>query len=66
MMRVGGQGYRAGTLNIVFFFEDFKIYSVLWPLSVSVFVHNGRSKTVAAAEMLEFKKITTFKEKHNI
>ena len=46
------------------FFEDFKIYSGLWPLSVSlrvsVCVHNGRSNTSAAAELAEFRKITTF------
>ena len=55
-------------------FEDFKIYSGLWPLLVSLgvsvctvaevdnlTVHNGRSNTSAkAAELAEFRKITTF------
>ena len=52
------------SLNIVFFFQDCQIYSGLWPLSVShslsVCVHNGMSNTSAAAELAEFRKITTF------
>ena len=50
-----------GVNNILCFFEDFKIYPGLWPISVSVSVHNGRSNTNAAeAELAEFRKITTF------
>ena len=45
-------------------YEDFKIYSGLWPLSVSpsvsVCVHNGRENTSPTAELAEFRKITTF------
>ena len=44
-------------------FEYSKIYSGLWPLSVSptvsVCVHNGSSNTSTAAELAEFRKITT-------
>ena len=48
------------SLNIVFC-EIFKIYSGLWPLSVSVSVHNGRSNNSAgAADIPEIRKITTF------
>ena len=38
-----------------------------FPFRVSVCVHNGRSNTsAAAAKLAEFRKITTFMEKHNI
>ena len=54
-----------------YYFEDFEIYSGLWPLWVSPWcqcvlcVHNGGSNTSIAAELAEFRKITTYKEKHN-
>ena len=49
---------------LCFFFEDFE--DIFWTLasrgfpSESVSVHNGRSNTSAAAELAEFRKITTF------
>ena len=53
---------------LCFFFEDFE--DIFWTLasrgfpSESVSVHNGRSNTsAAAAELAEFRKITTFKGK---
>ena len=51
-------------IKLLCFFKDFKIFSVLWPLSVSprclYTTHNGRSNTGAAAELAEFRKSTTF------
>ena len=47
------------------FSKVFKIYSALWPLSVSLgvmCVHNGRSNISAAAELSEFRKISTLNE----
>ena len=51
------------SLNIVFF-EGFKIYSGLWPLSVfprcqCVYTMAGQIPALAA-ELAEFRKITTF------
>ena len=46
------------------FFEDFKIYSGLCALSVSPrCFYNGKSNTSAAAELAEFREITTFEGK---
>ena len=59
-LRIIGQSTYWVFIKYCVFFEDFKIYSGLWPLSVSVSVHNGRSNTSAAAELAEFRKITTF------
>ena len=46
------------------FFENFKIYSGLWPFSVCVHftlgAPDGRSNTSAAAGLAEFRRITTF------
>ena len=50
-------------LNIVFFRRFWNILRTLASLgfpSVSVCVHNGRSNTSTAAELTEFRKITTF------
>ena len=56
---LNGKRHTGCSLDIMFF-EDFKLYSGLWPLSVSVCVHYGRSNTSAAAELAEVRKITTF------
>ena len=52
------------SLNIVFFFEDLKYIPdsglSRFTLGVSDCVHNGRPNTSAAAELEEFRKITTF------
>ena len=53
-----------GVKLILCFFEDFEIYSGLWPLSVSpriqsVYIMAGRTPALAA-ELTEFRKITTF------
>ena len=52
------------------FFEDFRIYFGLWPLSVSlrcqcVYTLAGQTQALAA-ELAELKKSQHFKEKHNI
>ena len=52
--------YIQGVHQILCFFEDFKIYSGLGFPSVLVCVHSGRSNTSTAAELAEFRKITTF------
>ena len=66
-------GYIGCSLNIVIFFENLKIYSGLWPLSVFPrCVHrtsfmlgplNGRLNTSAAAVLAESKKSKPLKEK---
>ena len=54
------------SLNIVFF-TNFLNYSELCLPSVSVCVHTpARQKTSTAAELAEFRKITTFEEKNTI
>ena len=51
------------SLNIVFFLRFWNIFQTMASLgfpSVWVSLHNGRSNTSAAAELAEFRKITTF------
>ena len=61
--------YTGCSLNIVFF-EDFKIYSGLWPLSVSPrcqCVYTVAGQTPALQQNLQSsEKSQHFKEKHNI
>ena len=56
------------SLNIVFF-EDFKIYSGLWPLSVSPrcqYVYTMAGQTPALQQNYQSSEKSHFKEKHNI
>ena len=48
------------SLNIVFFFEDFKIYSGLWCLSAPPRCHCVYTMTGQTPANTEFRKITTF------
>ena len=48
------------SLNIVFFSELFEIFRILFSLGVSVWTHTRQVETSAAAELAEFRKITTF------